>query len=125
MTGPPKGVVALVVTSVVVGAATGRRSVIIIDTKYIPNDKRTIHTRVGTVSYMITLSIGESRHSTEGGHPGANAAEASYLVQPPPPHVSPLRSLTRLRNTMSVYPVYIDYQSVAVPCMDQHMDQPY
>ena len=49
MTGPPKGVVALAVTSIVGGAATGRQSVIIICTKYIPNDKQTIHTRVGTV----------------------------------------------------------------------------
>ena len=35
------------------------------------------------------------------------------------------KSLTRLRNTTSVYPVYIDYQSVAVPRTDQRMDQPY
>ena len=88
--------VALADTSVVGGAATGRRSVILIYTKYIPNDKRTIHTGIATVGYMITLSIGESHRNTEGGRPGADAAEASYLVQPPPPHVSPLRSLTRL-----------------------------
>ena len=98
MTELPKGVVLLVDTSIVGGAATGCQLVIIIDTKYILNDKRTIHTRVGTVSYMITLSFGESRRSTEGGRPGVNAAKASYLVQPPPPHVSPLRSLTRLRK---------------------------
>ena len=113
------------VTSLVVGTATGRQLVIIIDTRYIPNDKRMIYTGVGTVSYMITLSIGEPYRNTEGGRPGADAAEASYLIQPPPPHVSPLRSLTRLRNTTSIYPVYIDYQSVAVPRTDQRTDQPY
>ena len=26
---------------------------------------------------------------------------------------------------MSIYPVYIDYQSVVVPHTDQHTDQPY
>ena len=35
------------------------------------------------------------------------------------------KSLTRLRNTTSVYPVYIDYRSVAVPRTDQRTDQPY
>ena len=66
------------VTSIVGGAATGRRSVIIIVQGIYRTRSKQYYTGVEMVTYMITLLIGESRCSTEGGCPGTDVAEESH-----------------------------------------------
>ena len=103
------------VSSLVAGTATGRRSVIIIGTKYILNDKQTIHTRVGTVSYMITLSIGESHHNTEGGRPGADTAEEPPHTTATISRVTPKVIDKTKEIQVIIYLVYIAVQKCGSP----------
>ena len=58
------------------------------------------------MTYMITLSIGESRRSTEGGRPGDDAAE-----EPPRTTAAASRVIPKVIDKtkgiqMSTYPVY-------------------
>ena len=93
--------------SVVVGAIIGCQLVIEIDTKYIPNDKQMIHTGVVTVTYMITLLIGESCRNTKGGCPGANAARHPTCTTTTASRVTPKVTDKTKEIQASVYPVYI------------------